>query len=109
MKKLIYITMTLLSVWSCATFDDTKIWEEFKNYYERLEKVEAACTLMNSNISALQAIVTALQGNDYVTGVAEIVENGEVGVGSKKPQKLNNWGIRTGKNNIGRWISYKNR
>ena len=33
---------------------------------------------MNSNISALQAIVTALQGNDYVTGVAEIVEDGEV-------------------------------
>ena len=33
---------------------------------------------MNSNISALQAIVTALQGNDFVTGVAEIVEDGEV-------------------------------
>lgn len=109
MKKLIYITMTLLSVWSCARFDDSKIWEEFDNYYERLEKLEAACDVMNSNISALQDIVTALQGNDYVTGVAEIVEDGEVGVGSKKPQKLNNWGIRTGKNNIGRWISYKNR
>jgi hypothetical protein len=27
--------------------------------------------------------VTALQGNDYVTGVAEIVEDGEVVVGSK--------------------------
>ena len=109
MKKLIYITIALLSIWSCAQFDDSKIWDEFKNYYDRLEKVEAACDLMNSNISALQAIVTALQSNDYVTGVAEIVEDGEVGVGSKKPQKLNNWGIRTGKNNIGRWISYKNR
>jgi hypothetical protein len=31
----------------------------------------------------LQAIVTALQGNGYVTGVAEIVEDGEVVVGSK--------------------------
>lgn len=109
MKKLLYITIALLSIWSCAQFDDSKIWDEFKNYYDRLEKVEAACDLMNSNISALQAIVTALQSNDYVTGVAEIVEDGEVGVGSKKPQKLNNWGIRTGKNNIGRWISYKNR
>ena len=79
MKKLIYIiTITLLSVWSCARFDDSKIWEEFDNYYERLEKLEAACDVMNSNISALQAIVTALQGNDFVTGVAEIVEDGEV-------------------------------
>ena len=78
MKKLIYISIALLSLWSCAQFDDSKIWDEFKNYYDRLEKVEAACDLMNSNISALQAIVTALQGNDYVTGVAEIVEDGEV-------------------------------
>ena len=78
MKKLIHITIALLSLWSCAQFDDSKIWDEFKNYYDRLEKVEAACNLMNSNISALQAIVTALQGNDYVTGVAEIVEDGEV-------------------------------
>ena len=78
MKKLIYITLALFSIWSCAQFDDSKIWDEFKNYYDRLEKVEAACDLMNSNISALQAIVTALQGNDFVTGVAEIVETGEV-------------------------------
>jgi hypothetical protein len=83
MKKLIYISIALLSLWSCAQFDDSKIWDEFKNYYNRLEKVEAACDLMNSNISALQAIVTALQGNYYVTGVAEIVEDGEVVVGSK--------------------------
>ena len=109
MKKLIYISIALLSLWSCAQFDDSKIWDKFADYDARIEKLEAACDLMNSNISALQAIVTALQGNDYVTGVAEIVEDGEVGVGSKKPQKLNNWGIRTGKNNIGRWISYKNR
>jgi hypothetical protein len=33
---------------------------------------------MNTNISALQAIVNALQNNDYVTGVTEITENGEV-------------------------------
>jgi hypothetical protein len=83
MKKLIYITLALFSIWSCAQFDDSKIWDEFKNYYDRLEKVEAACDLTNTNISALQAIVTALQGNDYVTGVAEIVEDGEVVVGSK--------------------------
>ena len=78
MKKLIYITITLISVWSCARFDDSKIWDKFQEHEQRIEKLEAACDLMNSNISALQAIVTALQGNDYVTGVAEIVEDGEV-------------------------------
>ena len=78
MKKLIYITITLISVWSCAQFDDSKIWDKFQEHEQRIEKLEAACDLMNTNISALQAIVTALQGNDYVTGVAEIVEDGEV-------------------------------
>ena len=78
MKKLLYITIALLSVCSCAQFDDSKIWDKFKDYDARIERLEAACDLMNTNISALQAIVTALQGNDYVTGVAEIVENGEV-------------------------------
>ena len=78
MKKLIYITIALLSIWSCARFDDTKIWDKFAEHEQRIERLEAACDVMNSNISALQAIVTALQGNDFVTGVAEIVEDGVV-------------------------------
>ena len=72
----IFISVLLLS--SCARFDDSKIWDKFQEHEQRIEKLEAACDLMNTNISALQAIVTALQGNDYVTGVAEIVEDGEV-------------------------------
>ena len=78
MKKLIYITITLISIWSCARFDDSKIWDKIHSLEERVERWEALSKEMNSNISALQAIVTALQGNDYVTGVAEIVEDGEV-------------------------------
>ena len=72
----IFISVLILS--SCARFDDSKIWDKFQEHEQRIEKLEAACDLMNSNISALQEIVTALQGNDYVTGVAEIVEDGEV-------------------------------
>lgn len=30
----------------------------------------------NSNVAALQAIVNAIQGNDFVTGVTPITENG---------------------------------
>ena len=32
---------------------------------------------MNTNITSLQLIVEALQGNDYVTGVTPVVENGK--------------------------------
>ena len=78
LKRVLHLFICLISIWSCARFDDSKIWDKFADYDARIEKLEAACDLMNTNISALQAIVTALQGNDYVTGVAEIVEDGEV-------------------------------
>ena len=66
---------------SCATeYDDTAVWDEFNKYNERLTKLEQLCQQMNTNISALQAIVTALQNNDYVTSVVPINQNGvEVG------------------------------
>lgn len=62
---------------SCATeYDDTAVWDEFNKYNERLTKLEQLCQQMNTNISALQAIVTALQNNDYVTSVVPINQNG---------------------------------
>ncbi len=66
---------------SCATeYDDTAVWDEFNKYNERLTKLEQLCQQMNTNISSLQAIVTALQNNDYVTSVVPINQNGvEVG------------------------------
>lgn len=41
MKKILTYISVLLAVCSCSWFDDSKIWEEFKNYYERLEKLDA--------------------------------------------------------------------
>lgn len=42
------------------------------------EELKALCNQMNANISSLQTIVAALQDNDYVTGVADVRENGIV-------------------------------
>lgn len=44
------------------------------------EQLQILCNQMNANISALQTIVEALQGNDYVESVTPIVEDGrEIG------------------------------
>ena len=43
----------------------------------RLAALEELCSQLNTNIVSLQQIVEALQGNDYVTGVVPVVENGE--------------------------------
>ncbi len=75
MKKLLFALATLLCFVGCE-YDDTSIWEELKKHDERITKLETLCNQMNTNISSLQAIVAALQNNDYVTAVAPITNNG---------------------------------
>lgn len=79
MKKLIsilYIGFTLLLV-SCQHED---IWKELQEHKQRIEQLEKQCRELNSNIDALQKILTAIQQNDYVTEVTKIIEGGsEVG------------------------------
>ena len=81
MKRYIAILLTFLTAaTSCTRFDDSAIWEELLNHRERIEKLEAECNRLNTNVEALQGILAALQGNDYVTNVTKIMEDGvEVG------------------------------
>ena len=50
---------------------------EQKRRYGVAAALEELCSQLNTNIVSLQQIVEALQGNDYVTGVVPVVENGE--------------------------------
>ena len=81
MKKLFTIlSFVLLLAISCTRFDDSAIWEELLNHKERIERLEAECNRLNTNINSLQTILEALQTNDYVTDVTKIMEDGvEVG------------------------------
>lgn len=42
------------------------------------EALQRLCNETNTNLSALQTIVTALQNNDYITSVDPLTENGKV-------------------------------
>ena len=80
MKKYILLLATLALAISCARFDDSAIWEELLNHKERIEKLEAECNKLNSNMVAMQTVLEALQTNDYVKDVVKVVENGvEIG------------------------------
>ena len=46
--------------------------------WNAFEALQAECNRANTNIIALQSIVTALQNNDFVTGITQIQENGKV-------------------------------
>ena len=80
MKKLfttILCSMLLLAVSGCQHED---IWNELREHEQRIEQLEKQCRELNSNVEAIQAILTAIQENDYVTEIMKIMENGvEVG------------------------------
>ena len=79
MKKLLTILCTtlLLALTGCQHED---IWEELRDHEQRIEQLEKQCRELNTNIEAIQTILTAIQQRDYVTEVMKIMEGGvEVG------------------------------
>lgn len=78
------ISRALSVIILCAAFaatgcyDDSSIQQQLKDHESRLEELERLTAQQNTNIASLQAIVTAIQNMDYVTGVAPIKEGDEV-------------------------------
>lgn len=78
MKNLLIVLASLFAalVWSC-TADLDKVNDRLDDLEKRVEILEDLCEQMNTNIVALQTIVSALQNNDYVTSVSPIVQGGD--------------------------------
>lgn len=82
MKKILSVLCiaTLLFASCSDEYDDSALTGRVDNLENRVAKLEELCKQMNTNISSLQTIVTALQKNDYITSVTPIMQNGkEVG------------------------------
>lgn len=76
MKRLFRILTVTILLLSVGCIDDD-LFNRLDNLEERVSRLEELCREMNTNISSLQTIVTALQTNDYVTAVTPIVEDGK--------------------------------
>lgn len=62
----------------CACeYDDTEVLNRLDNVENRVTRLEELCEQLNSNITALQAVVSAVQNYDYVKSIAPIVEDGD--------------------------------
>ena len=72
----LFIVLTA-SVTFTACYDDTELWSELERHERRIAKLESLCGELNTNITALQTIVEALQKNAYVTDVVPISKDGE--------------------------------
>lgn len=78
MKKLITFAVSIAAlVLSSCKYNDNEIWNSVHGLEDRVAKLEELCKQINTNISSLQTIVTALQGNDYVTGVTPVMQSGK--------------------------------
>ena len=74
---LAFVALFLLA---CTPFDHTAILEQLRDHEQRIQKLEALCTQLNSNVEAIQTILAALEQNDYITDITKITEAGiEIG------------------------------
>ena len=80
MKRLFTLCAIVVAVVvsSCSKFDDTDIWDKLNDHESRITALEELCKQMNTNISALQTIVEALEKNDYITNVSPVRKDGEI-------------------------------
>jgi hypothetical protein len=81
MKKHIFLLLSVIAtLLSCSTFDHSAILEQLRDHEARIQKLETLCNQLNSNVEAIQAILKALEQNDYITDVTKITEAGvEIG------------------------------
>ena len=79
MKKLLSLLACGLLLFSCSDkYDDSALRNDLSDLENRVAKLEELCKQMNTNISSLQTIVTALQSNDYITSVTPITNDGKI-------------------------------
>lgn len=81
MKTLIkIIIVTLLTNIFLSCHDDSEIQNQIEILNSKVASLEQLISQMNTNISALQTVLTALQNNDYVTSISDI-KDGNVVIG----------------------------
>ena len=72
MKRVFLIALSFIAVISCNKFDYETILEQLRDHESRIEQLEADCRMLNSNVEAMQVVLEALAGNDYVTDIVKI-------------------------------------
>lgn len=76
MKKFLLFAALLATAVSCDRYDDSAIWEEIAQQGRR-DKLETLANRMNTNISSIQTIVSAISTDDRISDVMKIMEDGK--------------------------------
>ena len=76
MKKFLLFAVMLATAVSCDQYDDSAIWEEIA-LQDRRHRLETLSNRMNTNISSLKTIVSAISAEDRISDVSKIMEDGK--------------------------------
>lgn len=76
-KLLAFAALFAVVALTSCKYDDDDLWNSVHGLENRVAKLEELCKQMNTNISSLQTIVTALQNNVYVTGTTPLMKDGK--------------------------------
>ena len=75
MKKLFSLMVCALMLFSCSEeYDDSGLRNDLNDLENRVEKLEELCKQMNTNISSLQTLVTALHKQVTITKVEQTTD-----------------------------------
>lgn len=69
------LLVVAIPVISSCKYDDDKLWNEVNQLSQDVAKLKETCATMNSDLSSLHTLVTALQENDFITSVTPYMEN----------------------------------
>lgn len=73
-SRVLYALLLSLGLAVTGCYDDSVLKETLRDHEERISALETLCAQLNTNQSSLQTVIDALESNDYVTGVAPIME-----------------------------------
>ncbi|MCP9612950.1 PL29 family lyase N-terminal domain-containing protein [Coprobacter tertius] len=76
-KLYVLLLLATFLVFGCSKYDDTELRKDVNDLQSRVQQLEKWCDIANGQIASLQGLVTALQNNDYVTGVTPVMEGTE--------------------------------
>ena len=81
MKKFINAIFVAAAVFAvgCTQYDDTQLREQMESIQSQVDQLDVKVQQINANLDALQAIVNALDGKDFITSVQEVTHH-ETGV-----------------------------
>ena len=78
MRRIIYLSFCILCVALLSgCIEISRIREEVTNLQERVTAIEQQCSLLNTNIVAIQSLSDAFQKGDFITSVTPIITDGD--------------------------------